>query len=271
MSNQKTIIMKIIIKAFFSFCLLAAFVVACKKDNSASTTTNKSTLTLSKSSVKMGEPLVVATNETGSNLFTKWSVTPAVNTWISSSNNKTVILFSSPGAYIVTASYFTDSVSPIPYDSSSSPVTVTDSVYNDSVVSCNLLTQVPINNGDQITLTPISYSDTGLVLLAHTQQTYGTYYPSLGNVQLTDSADGVYVFGFGTVTQYPCSNSSTNGPTPATGILSFAGLSNGTHNITIALNSVTYQGTLLVTDTDCTFTWNYSSGIIISPLQIQKR
>lgn len=267
--KSKTIIMKTMIRVCLSLCLFAAFVAACKKDNSNSGTP-KSSLTLSKGSVKMGEPLVVATNATGSNLFTKWSVNPSANTWISSANNKTVILFSSPGTYVVTATYFTDSTSPMPYDSSSSPVVVTDSVYNDSVATCNVLQQVPINSGDQITLTPISYSDTGLVLLSHTQQTYGNYYPSLGIVQLTDSSDGVYDFGFGAVTESPC-NASTNTPTPATGILSFSGLTNGTHNITIALNGVPYQGTLVVTDTDCTFTWNYTSGIIISPLQIQKR
>jgi len=252
-----------------SLCLMAAFVIACKKNESSSS--NKSSLTLSKASVKMGEPLIVSSSATGSNLVTKWSVSPSVNTWVSSANNKTVILFSSPGTYTVTASYFSDSTTPAPYDSSSSAVIVTDSIYNDSaVVSCDLLAQVPINSGDQIILTPISYSDTGLVLLSHTQQTYGNYYSSLGIIELTDSADGVYNFGFGAITESPCDTYFTNGPTPATGSLSFSRLSIGTHNITLALNGVPYQGTLVVTAAECTFAWNYTSGIIISPLQIQR-
>lgn len=265
----KITIMKTIIRISLSLCLLTIFAGACKKNGNAAA--DKSALTLSKTSVKMGEPLVVATNATGSNLVTKWSVNPSLNTWISSVNNKTVILFSSPGRYTVTASYYSDSTAPVPYDSSSSPVIVTDSIYSDSLVSCDLLAQVPINAGDQITLTPISYSDTGLVLLSHTQQTYGNYYSSLGIVELTDSADGTYVFGFGTVTESPCDNYFTNGPTPATGSVSFSGLTNGTHPITLALNGVPYQGTLVVTDTDCTFTWNYTAGIIISPLHIQRQ
>ena len=267
--KSKIIIMKATISVFLSLCLVTAFVAACKKNGKSSI--DKSALTLSKTSVKIGEPLVVATNATGSDLATKWSVNPSVNTWVSSANNKTVILFSSPGTYTVTASYFSDPAASVPYDSSSSPVIVTDSIYNDQVVSCDLLAQVPINSGDQITLTPISYSDTGLVLLSHTQQTYGNYYSSLGIVELTDSADGTYDFGLGAVTESPCDNYFTNGPTPATGSVSFSGLTNGAHNITLALNGVPYQGTLAVTDTDCTFTWNYASGVIISAKHIQKQ
>jgi hypothetical protein len=260
--------MRPVIRITLYVCLLAALVAGCKKNGNSSL--DKSALTLSKTTVKMGEPLVVATNVAGSNLVTKWSVNPSVNTWISSTNNKTVILFSSPGAYVVTASYFSDSAAPGPYDSSSSPVTVVDSIYNDTTVHCNAISQTPISSGDEITLTPISYTDTGLVLLAHTQNMYGNYYPSLGNVESTDSASGAYVFGFGVVTEYPCSNSTT-GSTPATGSLSFAGLTNGTHTLTIALNGIPYQGKLVVTDTDCTITWNYSSGVIISPKLIQKQ
>ncbi len=267
MSNQKLSVMRTVTRITLCVCLLAALVAGCKKNGNS---LDKSALTLSKTTVKMGEPLVVATNANGSNLVTKWSVTPSVNTWISSSNKKTVILFSSPGAYVVTASYFSDSAAPGPYDSSSSPVTVLDSLYNDTIVHCNAISQTPISSGDEITLTPISYKDTGLVLLAHTQELYGNYYPSLGNVESTDSASGAYVFGFGVVTEYPCSN-WTSGPTPATGSLSFAGLTIGTHTVTIALNGIPYQGNLIVTDTDCTITWNYSSGVIISPKHIQKQ
>jgi hypothetical protein len=181
-----------------------------------------------------------------------------------------VILFSNSGNYTITANYYVDSIATTPYDSSSSPIIVSDSVYNDSVASCNLLTEVPIQSGDLITLTPISYSDTGLVLLAHTQLTYGNYYPNLGFPEIADSADGNYVFGFGQVTENPCS-ASTSAPVPATGSLSFTGLNNGVHSLTIVLNNTLYTGSLNVTDASCTFSWNYTSGIVISPLTIQKQ
>jgi hypothetical protein len=151
-------------------------------------------------------------------------------------------------------------------------VTVIDSIYNDSTgqwASCNVLAQVPIPNNDQIILTPVSYSDTGLVLIAHTQLTYGNQYPLLDYTSIPDTTAG-YGFVFGTVTENPCGNSNL-GATPATAILSLSGLTNGTDNLTFILNGVVYVGTLTVTSTECTFAWNYSTGVTIAPLIIQKQ
>jgi hypothetical protein len=227
-------------------------------------------VTLSSQSVKMAEPLTAATNTTSSNSFIKWSVKPSTNTWISSDTSSSpTILFYSLGTYIITANYFTDSATSEPYDSSSATVVVSDSVYHSYPV-CDLIGQKPIASGDQITLMPISYSDTGLVLLAHTQDNYGNDYPSLGFV-VASSSGGTYNFAFNNVTWSPCAGYTTLAPTPASGGLSFSVLSNGTYNVIISLNGVNYQGSLLVTDTECTFTWNYTSGIIISPLQIQRQ
>ena len=263
---MKTIACFYLLTGFF-----AATLCSCKKNSNGGAP--KATLTLSKSTVKLGEPLVVQTSVTGTTLYTRWIVNPSVNTWISATNLKSIILFSSPGNYQITASYYTDSAALTPYDSSSSPVIVSDSIYNDSAATCDVIAQVPINTGDQIALTPISFSDTGLVLLAHTQQSYGTQNPSLGIIELTDSADGVYDFGFGEVTEYPCSLGSSYGALPATGSVSFtaAGLTVGSHSLTIALNGAVYQGSLVVTATSCSFVWNYTTGITISPLQIQKQ
>src|SRR5580704_16291539 len=133
--------MKCLIRTFFFFGLIAAMAVACQK-NSSTANANKSQVTLSKQTVKIGEPLIASTNAASPGLFTKWSVSPQSNTWVSSpSGNQSVILFSKSGGYTVTASYFTDSSAPAPYDSSSSPVTVSDSVYNsDSATAhCNVI------------------------------------------------------------------------------------------------------------------------------------
>jgi hypothetical protein len=268
--NIKKYIMKKMTGICLLSCLLVAFGISCSKNNSSGGTT-KSTLTLSNSSVKKGQPLIATANISQSSAFVKWSVNaPSASTYISSSGNKSVMLFSNSGNYTVTANYYLDSMASTPYDSSSSPILVTDSVYTDSVASCDAIKQVGINSGDQIVLTPISYSDTGLVVLAHTQQTYGTYYPSLGFPLVTDSSNGKYVLGFGEITEYPC-NSATSVATPATGWVSFSQLTNGVHDVTIGFNNTVYTGTLTVTDTDCTFSWNYTSGITISPLTIQKQ
>jgi hypothetical protein len=205
----------------------------------------------------------------------RWSVNAAANnSWISPSGNKSIILFTNSGSYTVTASYFSDSAATTPYDSSTSPVTVTDSIYNDSSgtwANCNSLAHIPTASSDQIFLTPVSYSDTGLVFVAHTQQTYGDQYPLLdyGSIPDTIAASG-YGFVFGTVTESPC-NIATGTPTPATAILSISSLIQGTSDLTIFFNGVAYEGTLTVTSTTCTFSWNYTSGVTISPLTITKQ
>lgn len=258
--------MKTTIRIFLSACFLSLFTIACKKNENFQ---SKSTLTLSNEIVQIGEPLAVASNAAGTNLVTKWSVSPSGESWISPSDNKSVILFSGAGNYTITATYFTDSSAVTPYDSSSSTVVVKDNIYGDGMAHCLAIALAPINTNDQITLTPVSYTDSALVLLVHTQQLYGANYPSLGNNELTDKASEGYNFSFSSVYQYPC-NGATFAPVPATGILSFKGLSNGIHKIAFSLNGNNYTGSVTVTDTDCTFTWNDASGIIISPLHILK-
>jgi hypothetical protein len=264
--------MKNIISAPGLAFLIIVFSVSCKKNNSGGGST-KPVLTLSSSTIKRNQPLVASTNVISSNLVVRWSVNAAANnSWISPSGNKSIILFTNSGNYTVTASYFADSAATTPYDSSTSPVTVTDSIYNDSAgtwTNCNTLQQEPISNNDQIFLTPVSYSDTGLVFVAHTQQTYGDQYPLLDYSLIPDTTAG-YGFVFGTVTESPC-NIATGTPTPATGILSISSLSQGANDFTIYFNGAVYVGTITVTNMQISFSWHYTSGVIISPQTIMKQ
>jgi hypothetical protein len=156
-----------------------------------------------------------------------------------------------------------------PYDSSSSTVTVSDSLYNDTTIAhCNSIVSIPISSGDQISLTPISYSDSaGLVLLAHTGNVYN-FFPSLAYGGNFSGVGGVYECDFNSIIEYPCNGS--NSPAPATGDVFFNSLTNGTYDLVFKLNGTTYQGSLVVSNTTCTFNWSYNSGVIIYPLQIQK-
>jgi hypothetical protein len=250
---------------FYSF--LPLLFMACKKDSSAGGggTTNDM-ITLSKSTVKIEEPLYASVNLPGGQTAVRWSVSPATNAWVSSSNGRSVILFSNAGHYTVTANYFSDSTNATPYDSSSLPVTVSDSLYADSTAYCDVIVNVPIASDDQILLTPLPNADTGLVLLAHTTKTYVNS-PILANVQ-PEIQDGNYAYTFENVLEYPCYGN--NAPAPAATELYFGALLNGTHALTLTLNGVVYQGSILVTDHDFTFTWNYTSGITMSPLHINK-
>jgi hypothetical protein len=253
-----------VIVLFSSVIILLA---SCQKNAAPA---SKSVLTLSGSTIKRGEPLIVTTNESRSELVVKWSVNPSTpNTWISPSGIRSVFLFSNPGSFSITASYFADSNATTPYDSSSSPITVTDSLFADSSAHCNVIVQIPVVLGDQIFLTPISYSDTGLVLLAHTQHIYDNHYPMLSYGTGTDSTAG-YEFDFGTVNEFPCGN-STSAPTPAMAILTIKGLNQGTQDLTVFLNDTMYKGSLTVTQTECSFSWSYSSGVTLFPLTIQKQ
>ena len=62
---------------------------------------------------------------------------------------------------------------------------------------------------------------------------------------------------------------------PGKAVISFGGynhpLQNDTSDVTFNLNGTIYKGTLTVTTASCTFNWNYTSGVTISPSIIQKK
>ncbi len=237
---------------------------SCKK-NTGST---KNTVSLSSSTLKRGEPLIAVANGLNTQSSIKWTVHPSTNTWVSSQNNQASIIFTDAGNYTVTATYVTNADSAA-YDSVISPIQVTDSIYTDSAVAvCNLVQLVPFDTNEQLTLTPISYSDTGLVLIAHTQNLYA-YTPFVSSVNLILDFPGGYQTSFNGVVQHPCN--PTNSIAQAVGIISYSGITDGSYTIEMSMNGSSYQGTLTVTDQSCTFTWNYSSGIIISPRQVVKQ
>jgi hypothetical protein len=246
--------------------LIAGGFTACKK-NSNPVSQGALMMTLSKSSAKLEEPVYASTNvnDIGHGVI-KWSINPSSSNWVSSSAGKSVILFSNPGQYTVTANYFSDSAAQVPSDSSSAPITVSDSLYTDTVAFCNVAVSVPVVSGDQIMLTPLNSLDTGLVLLAHTQEVY----PNVPVIDytITSFGQGSYAFGFNSIEEFPCY--VNNGPTPATTILYLGNLANGTYSLQFSLLGTSYSGTLSVTNTGFGFTWNYSSGVVISPLEISR-
>src|SRR5579862_8970676 len=105
--------------------------------------------------------------------------------------------------------------------------------------------------------------------LAHTQLTYGDQYPLLDYSLIPDTTAG-YGFVFGTVTESPC-GFVTGTAMPATGILSIHALTAGTNDFTIMVDGTIYAGTLTVTGNQCIISWNYTSGVTISPLSITKQ
>lgn len=247
----------------------ALTVIACNKNTTGTTASSGPSLVLAKNSVKIGEPLLITTKGQTAGSTIHWSATPNASIWTSASGDSATFLFTSPGVYQVGASY--GSGTSAPYDSTHSSLTVSDSVYmgDSSFVICASIIEKPIATGDQLTLAPIAFSDSaGLVFLATTRTVYD-FGPALGVTGNFSGQGGGFEVDFNTVTESPCMGYDLQGP--AMRNLFFTLPPNGTYPLVCKLNGTTYEGSMTVTDSGCSFAWNYTSGVIISPLQIRKQ
>jgi hypothetical protein len=261
--------MKIIFKVFPFFPLLATFILACNKNNSSKINNDgkiASVLTLSKSRVKRGEQLFVSTNAADTNSSIRCAVKPSVYARVLAANNQAAAIFPFAGTYQITASYYSASDTLVAYDSSSAAIIVKDSIYSPLPIGSN--TDTLSLAGDQIKLRPIAASDSGFVMSVETSNLYNCtpYLTACGWEQGPSTLGFLFNSALAIVSKNGCDGAKN----PAIAYLFFTPLSNGTYNISGIFNQVNYQGGLTVTSTDYTFTWNYTTGIIISPLQIKK-
>jgi hypothetical protein len=255
--------------AYFLLFMSFSFMAACNKNSASTGGGTNSGLTLSKTTVKIGEPLI-ATTKSSSSAVT-WSTPSNGQVWPSANTDSATFLFTHAGSYQITA-YIPNSntgMGPITEDSSSSTVVVTDSVYGDtSGVHCDVVLVKNLSTDDQINLTPLSCSDTALAFLAHTQDLY-TGSPILDCGGTIPMSNNIFECDFNSAFDFACIGSAT--PAPASGVVFFTKLTNGTHDLVFKLNGTTYQGSINATNTNCSITWNYTSGVTISPLTIQKQ
>jgi len=248
----------------------ALLFISCKKDTGPTGSTGSAPiLSLSKTNAKIGEPIYVTSSGQASGSTVKWS-TSAISDgriWTSGSTDSATYLFTGSGSYEVTATYLDGSN--VVIDSTHATVTISDSLFGDtSTLHCDAIVVKTLSPDDQINLTPISYSDTGLIFLAHTQLLYSNS-PILNTGGNIPGTGGKFEFDFNTTFEYACLGSPT--PSPAVGVISFTSLTNGTYALVFKLNGITYQGSLDATNANCSITWNYNSGVTISPLTIQKQ
>ena len=247
--------------------MIPLLMVSCAKDPQIYGYT-KPTLSFSKTSVKIGEPLYVTTSGQTAGTKIQWTTGPSGQVWSPGNIDTATFLFTSPGTYQIKALY-TSSSGLSAYDSSTGTITVVDSVFTDtSTTQCNVIAQMNLSPNDQVILTPISYSDTGLIFIAHTQDAYN-HSPILDCGGNHPPSGGVFECDFNSTLVFPCLGSTL--PAPAVGIVSFTSVTNGTFSLVFKLNGNTYQGSVTVTSTQCTITWNSMSGVTISPLTIQKQ
>ena len=189
-----------------------------------------------------------------------WSVSPAGFDSIITKNNAALLFFKKAGTYQVTA---TDP----PMAPATVSITVTDSVYHPKTTYTNL----PLTT-DQITLVPYYHAFADSSYLSFVAQTHN-YYCSNSQLTVADSlVNNHYGIHFLYVSQPdPC----VLGQTPIAAVLNFTQnqpglLPNGTYPLSVTLNGTTYTGTIVATSTTITFNWNYTSGVLISPKQINR-
>ena len=180
--------MKTITNGLISLSVVILLIFSCKKSNPG----NEPVISLSAQTVKLSEPVLATAVGASAQMVTRWSVSPSADTWQYPDTGKFQVLFYSPGKYKITASFYADSTTSIPVNSISTLVTVTDSIYIGPPGLCALIRATPILAADQLSLIPIAYTDSGLLLLAHTEDTYGDFnpIPSIGYINLSDSSSG---------------------------------------------------------------------------------
>ena len=248
------------------FAMFSSGIISCSKDPASSSST-KPTLSLSKSTVKIGEAVYATSTGQTAGSTIRWTTSSNGRVWTSGNTDSATYLFTNAGTYQIQATYTAGLDSA--YDSSGAVIIVTDSIFNDTTIGqCDIIVNNILASDDQVVLTPIDYSDTGLIFLAFTKTAYD-YSPILdcgGNIP---SVGGSLECDINSTLGFPCFNAPA--PAPARGIVSFTSVTNGTYTLAFKLNGILYQGSITATDDNCTIVWNHSSGVTISPLVIKKQ
>jgi hypothetical protein len=249
----------------FLILTLSFLILSCSK--TPVSTSEKPILLLSKTNVKMGEPLYATLTGQAVNTNVAWSSNSGGHIWPTPNTDSAIYVFTSPGTFTVKANF--QSHINGSNDSTDGNVVVTDSIFSDTVTAtCGVVAVKNLTADDQIFLTPVDYSDTGLVFVAHTANLYN-HSPLLNsNGEIHVSVSGFEV-DISSALIFPCSGSTA--PAPAFGLVAITGLTNRTYTLSFKLNNTTYSGTMNVSDANITFNWTYSSGVTISPLIIQRR
>ncbi len=226
------------------------------------------TIELSASRVQLGQPLIASLYPTQVVPFL-WSY-PAIAGFghVTQADRMAMYMFEQPGWYTVqAASLGNDSISVT--DSSWIDVYVSDTVYQPVGPAQDTLSLT----GDQITLTPTLDSAANLIFLAQTKNTYGCF-PSLV-YSITTGSDGTgginielqEAVGNGPLGCHAAENPASAYlfcPSPTS---QWAG---GTYPLSVSLNGVTYTGTFTISAGAYSFSWSYTSGVIITNSQLKK-
>jgi hypothetical protein len=240
---------KILIAAFAA--LLLGF-TSCKKDTDANIQTS---LDASKTSdIKLGEPVVFKLAEADASAIVNWTVTPNTEVQIQPSGKTASILFGNPGSYSVSA--ISGNIK------GRTDVMVEDSIYNPGGVGT--ATYEPLT-GDQIFITVTRYDSMGISGLDFryiTEKKYNCLNHTLLVENIFSGQDlkidfkSVYI---------PSEEFCTAGEDYASGGTAWYPVDEGIHGLQVVLDGQTYTGSFVKSGSTFTFSWPYSSGVILTP------
>jgi hypothetical protein len=252
--------MKNLIYGIAALVLVFFAISACNKYGNLPGGTGKLVASSYKVDINQPDSLLLSGAKTTDTVH--WSVSPAGFDSIITKNNVAEIFFKKAGVYKVLA------IDP-PLSPASVSITVLDSVYR----PVTTYSYLPLT-GDQITLVPHFYNNptadsSYLSFVAQTKKSYC----GISKLVVADSLiNNKYGVNFLYVSQpSPC----VIGQSPIAAVINFTqnlpvSLPNGTFPLSVTLNNTTYTGSIVVTSSNITFNWNYTSGVIISPMQISR-
>ncbi|BAU52838.1 hypothetical protein [Mucilaginibacter gotjawali] len=247
--------------AYVLALIIAVFltIVSCTKSGQLNAPAGQ--IAATKTVLKVNEPDLLALVGADSTKSVFWTVTPAGHDTLTTQKNGARLVFTKSGDYAVTANQ--SGAAP-----ASITIKVTDSVYNPDYNPYF----TPLT-GDEIKLTPGYYKNaagdtTALAFTATTTNTYCTnsmlslgYSLYLNKYSLSFvGATRSIVCGAGSSTLSQYFNFSVYQAT----------LANGTFPFAATLNGTTYTGSIEITTTNIIFHWNYTSGVVISPLTLTR-
>jgi hypothetical protein len=246
--------------------LLLAGAFGCSKSvqNANTTPTQRGALTASDATVAQNQPLTVTAPASAASADTiVWSVSPAAYAVITSNKTQATVTFSKSGSYVVTATYSLGSDNVV----DSVGVTCNDSVYTPPPAP---VYDTVAFSGDQLNITP-TVDDTTyeLDLQVKSSKMYACF-PTMIYSDTSSWAGGLSFTFYSVVQGSTAACGTTNPATAYFALNNPQAPADGTYPLAITFEGQTYTGSITVSDQYYTFNWTYTSGVVISPLQVAK-